>query len=914
MAIKKTASNIKKAITKKKTEKKADKEAQKPKESKSSTSKKNGMSLYSNLAYKRRVKQDQRARKKAEELAKLPKNPFLRFLARLRPDRLFKWWFSKENQIRLLKIFVAFILIIIIAIGGLFLYFKKDLAEIDPEELANRVQDTVNVYLDRNGEVLWEDKGSGDYRLVVDGGDISTYMRQATVAAEDRNFYNHIGVDFSALLRAAYMTLTGKQVQGGSTLTQQLIKQVYFSDEAQDRGVGGIPRKIKEAILAIEVEKMYDKEQIITLYLNESPYGGRRNGVESAAQTYFGKSAKDLDLAESALLAAIPNNPGRFNPYNTTYHSDLLARQKYILDAMKDMGYITEEQAEEAKKVDIIAKVHPEADQYVGIKAPWFVLEVKSQLEAKYGIKTMREGGFTIKTTLDLRAQRIAESAIWDGSQIFYKNNSDNATLVSVDVETSQVIAMVGSFDWNKAGYGQVNAATSLLEPASSIKPILDYTPLFIQRDGINYAPGTVLRDENIDKLYCNGNVGRCKLRNASGRFYGDTTIRSALAGSLNIPAVKALYINGIENSLDIAHKLGDVSYCANGETAGLSMAIGGGCAVRPVEHANAYASLARGGVYKDLAYVLEVKNATGDVIESWSDTEGTRVVDEQVAYMVTDILSDVNSRRFTFGGLYNRAGFYSSKTWFAAKTGTTDNGASKAKDSWLLSYSPVVATAIWNGNHDGRALSNGGHDVCFKISASYIDRIHEEVYGADGKWKSGDRIHEPSGMQHMSVNGKNDVWPSWYNKTKSSGITEETMAFDSVSKKKATDCTPAETRIDVTVSKIIDPMTKQEHFYAGGYDTENEDDVHSCSDAKPSVSMSVTDNKNGTWTVTANIKNGRYYLQNYSINVNGGLVKSADISTSGTVTYDTSEEPTSASVRVTDTAGYSASASWSKK
>ena len=678
MAIKKTANNIKKAIEKKKSVKKADKEAQKPRTS----SKKNGMSLYSNLAYKRRVKQDQRARKKAEELAKLPKNPFLRFLARLRPDRFFKWWFSKENQLRLLKIFVAFILIVIIAIGGLFLYFKKDLSEIDPEELANRVQDTVNTYLDRNGVVLWEDKGSGDYRLVVDGGDISTYMRQATVAAEDRNFYNHIGVDFSALARAAYMTLTGKQVQGGSTLTQQLIKQVYFSDEAQDRGLTGLPRKIKEAILAIEVEKMYDKEQIITLYLNESPYGGRRNGVESAAQTYFGKSAKDLDLAESALLAAIPNNPGRFNPYNTTYHKDLLARQKYILDAMKDMGYITEEQAKEAKDVDIIAKIKPEADQYAGMKAPWFVLEVKSQLEAKYGIKTMREGGFTIKTTLDYRAQQIAEQAVKDGSTLFYRNKSDNAALVSVDVETAQVIAMVGSYDWNKEGYGQVNSTTSLLEPASSIKPILDYTPLFTQRDGINYGPGTVLRDENIDRIYCSGNVGKCKLRNASGSFYGDVTIRQALAGSLNIPAVKALYINGIENSLDIAHKLGDLSYCANGETAGLSMGIGGGCGVRPVEHANAYASLARGGVYKEIAYVLEVKNATGDVIEAWTDSEGVRAVDQQVAYMTTSILSDINARRYTFGSLYNRAGFYSNKVWFAAKTGTTDNGMGKAKDS----------------------------------------------------------------------------------------------------------------------------------------------------------------------------------------------------------------------------------------
>ena len=472
---------------------------------------------------------------------------------------------------------------------------------------------------------------------------------------------------------------------------------------------------------------------------------------------------------------------------------------------------------------------------------------------------------------------------------------------------------MVGSYDWNKPGYGQVNAATSLLEPASSIKPILDYAPLFVQRDGVNYAPGTVLRDENIDRLYCGGNTGKCRLRNASNQFYGNVTIRQALAGSLNIPAVKALYINGIENSLETAHKLGDLSYCTNGETAGLSMGIGGGCGVRPVEHANAYATLARGGVYKELAYILEIKNATGDVIESWSDSEGTRAVDEQVAYMVTDILSDVNSRRFTFGSLYNAAGFYSNKTWFAAKTGTTDNGGGRAKDSWLLSYSPVLATAIWNGNHDGRALSSGNHNVAFRISANYIDRVHAEVYGPDGKWKSGDRIHEPAGMQHMSVNGKNDIWPSWYNKSKSSGITNEKMVFDSVSKKKATDCTPEETRIEVEVSKMIDPMTGKEVFYAGGYDTENEDDVHQCGDAKPNASISVTENEDGTWTVSANISNGRYYLQNYSLTVNGTNVKSGEISASGTITYVSNTEPTSASVHVTDTGGYATTADWKK-
>ena len=905
---KKTAS-IKKAITKKKTEKKADKEAQKKKPQENVRSR--GLKLYSNLAYKRRVKADQRARKKAEELAELPKNPFLRFFARLRPDRFFKWWFSRDNQIRLLKIFIAFVLIVIIAIGGLFLYYKKDLAEIDPEELANRVQNTVNTYLDRNGEVLWEDKGSGDYRLVVDGSEISTYMRQATVAIEDKNFYSHMGVDFGALIRAAFVTLTGGAVQGGSTLTQQLIKQVYFADEAQDRGLGGIPRK--EAILAIEVEKMYDKEQIITLYLNESPYGGRRNGIESAARTYFGKSAKDLDLAESALLAAVPNNPAVLNPYNEAGHKRLISRQHKVLKNMVEMGYVTQEEADAAKEIDIIAKILPEADQYADMKAPWFVLEVKSQLETKYGIKTMREGGFTIKTSLDLRAQNIAEQAIRDGSALFYQNHSDNATLVSVDVETAQVIAMVGSSDWNAPGYGQVNASTSLLEPASSIKPILDYTPLFMQRDGMNFAPGTVLKDENIDEIYCRGSSGRCRIRNASGRFYGNITIRQSLAGSLNIGAVKALYINGIENSLDIAHKLGDVSYCANGELAGLSMAIGGGCGVRPVEHANAYASLARGGVYKDLVYTLEVKNASGDVIESWSDNEGTRVVDEQVAYMTTSILSDVNARAGVFGGLARAAGFYSSKTWFAAKTGTTENGAGSAKDSWIMTYSPVLATAIWNGNHDGRVLTSDTHNICFKISASYIDRVHEEVYGADGRWKSGDKINEPAGMQHMSVNGHADIWPGWYNKTKSSGISTENMTFDSVSKKLATDCTPASTRVEVEVSKIIDPMTQKEVLTAEGYDTEAEDDVHSCSDTKPSVSGIEKKGSDGSWSVDVTVSIPR--TTHYTVSINGAVAKEGDIVSGGTLHVSSSDEPTSATVTLKDELGYTASksGSWAK-
>jgi len=870
--------------------------------------KKSAMSVYSNLAYKRRVKADQRIRKQAEYLASLPKNPVARFFAQLRPDRVFKFWFSRDGLVRILKGLAALFLVGVIAIGGLFLYFKKDLAQIDAEGLASRVTDTVNTYLDRNGVVLWEDKGDGDYRLVVDGSEISTYMRQATVAIEDRNFYNHVGVDLRALVRASWVTLSGGAVQGGSTLTQQLIKQVYFSDEAANRDVSGLPRKIKEVILAIEVEKKYSKEQIITMYLNESPYGGRRNGVESGARTYFGKSAKDLTLAESALLAAIPNNPAHLNPYNAAGHKALITRQHYVLDGMVDMGYITREQADEAKAVDILETIQPEASQFANIKAPWFVLEVKSKLEAKYGIRTMRSGGFTITTTLDYRAQEYAEAAIDIGEQYMYINGTDNATLVSVDVETSQVIAMVGSVDWSKPGYGQVNAATSLLEPASSIKPLLDYAPLFVEREGQNWGPGSILTDEDINALYCSGYVGRCSIKNASGATYGAVTIRQSLAGSLNRPAVKALYINGIKNSLEVLHALGNVSYCTQGENAGLSMAIGGGCAVRPVEHANAYASIARGGAYKDLAYWLEVKNSSGDVIDVWEDVEGKQVVDPQVAYMISDILADVNARRFVFGSLANSTGFAVPGVWTAIKTGTSENGAGKAKDSWFVSYSPVLATVIWNGNHDGTVMRTSSYAVTSRITGSFVENVHKNVYGPDGKWHADQAIERPPGLQTLTVNGRADIWPSWYN-DKTSGTTKETMTFDSISKGVATRCTPESTRVEVTVSRIIDPMTKREVLVApNGFDPKREDDIHDCGDIRQTLTgITIGGGASGPWTITATVggANATFALERYDIVVDGVLVDSGIPSRNQTISFTQQDSFRSVTITIVDVAGY---------
>ena len=877
---------------------KSSKKEKKPEQKTKKTAKKK-VGLYTNLSYKHKARKEAEARRKAEDLATLPKEPVKRFFARLHPKRVFKWWFSWRGQKQILKFFAACFLLLIILIGGLFLYYKKDLDQIRLDEM--NISETVNTYLDRNGEVLWKDTGNDNYRLVVKSEDIPENMKNATIAIEDRNFRSHIGVDFIGLTRAFFSTITGKQVQGGSTLTQQLIKQVYFADEAQSENRGGLSRKIKELILAIELEKMYSKEEILTMYLNQSPYGGRRNGVESAAQTYFGKSAKDLTLAECALLASIPNNPAVYNPYNEYGHEDLIWRQQYTLDVMAEMGFITKEEAEEAKQVAILDTIRPESSQYADAKAPHFVLEVRKQLEDKYGISTMRAGGWTIKTTLDLRAQKIAEDAVRVGMSHAYKNHSDNLALVSLDVETSQVVAMVGSSDFSNPTYGELNVTTdSLIEPGSSIKPILDYSPLFMQREGINYGPGSILKDENIDKIYCN-NARRNCMTNATNSFYGNVTIRFSLGHSLNVAAVKALYINGIENSLEIAHALGDTSYCANRDGYGLSIAIGSGCGVRMVEHANAYASIARGGSYKDISYILEVKNSTGDVIESWTDQPATPVVDPQVAYMISDILADGGARFgiYAAGGSQS-AGYVIPGVWTATKTGTTTTAnAAVTKDSLMESYSTAVSTLVWNGNHDGSGLSSNTHDIARYTVAEYMGRVHNEVYGPDGKWDTNSRPIQPAGIQRLTVNGKNDIWPSWFNASKNSGIAKETVNFNRYNHLLATDCTAEAYKIGVEVTKVTDPITGKDTITAPEpYNAEVND---TCDYNPPAVSVSTS----GT-NIIATVTKGSYDIAGATLNIDETDKGSVTIGAGGVVsgyTLDGTEK--TIRVTVSDTVGY---------
>lgn len=865
--------------------------------------------VYSNLTKRVKTKRDAAARRKAERLASLPKHPVKRFFHRLHPKRFWAYWFSKEGIIMALKIAGIAILVLALIVGALFAYFRRDLDQIRPGEIDKRVQSTVTKYYDRNGILLWEDKGDGNYKLVVESDELSDNLKKATVAIEDRDFFRHSGVSIEGTTRAAFNNLFGGEVQGGSTLTQQLVKQVFFADEAGDRGLSGIPRKIKELILAIEIERMYDKDQILTLYLNESPFGGRRNGAESGAQTYFGKSAAELSIAESALLAAIPQNPSVYDPYNVAGHAGLIARQHDVLDAMRDVGYITQEEADQAKEIAILDTIQPLSSQFEGIKAPHFVQMVREELENELGKTTVGRGGLSVTTTLDVRIQDKLQEAVDEMFDSYVPNFAGftNGAATVADSKTGQIVALVGSRDFDYPGFGQDNAATAYIQPGSSVKSFV-YSELFEQKpEGQqNYGSGTILKDERIDDIY------GARLQNADRRYAGDVTIRTSLATSRNVPAVKAMYINDnaeqLETSktLETIRAMGADSYCTVGDdrTAGLALAIGG-CGVQQIDMVNAYTTLARGGVYKPQSSILEVKNSSDEVLQKWADVEGERVISEQSAYIVSDILSDVNASAAL--GSYTAKNIPGVKT--ATKTGTSDKGGN-AKDLWMFSYSPSLTMGVWLGNPDTTVLRNGTSSLGSPIVASVMEFAHKEVYGPEEKWNEGDWLSRPQGIQQVG----NQLYPSWWSRTQ--GQSNDTLTFDRLSRKRATDCTPSGAQIEFEVIRRVDPVT-DEPIYSNvpsGYDATEDDDRHDCNDQKPTLASSANVSSgpgDETWTIRVGVTAGTFGIDSSGVRM---TVDSQQLSVAKqgnfyVATYEGEESPTgSITVTVTDTGYYTAS------
>jgi membrane peptidoglycan carboxypeptidase len=600
-------------------------------------------------------------------------------------------------------------------LGSLFLlgfmaYVSKDLP--NPNALTERtISQTTKIY-DRTGEhLLYEIFGDenrtlkqiqegfckDDETIDFDPKGIPLFALQATVAAEDRNFCEHGGFDVKGLLRAVFQNLLGNRV-GGSTLTQQLVKNAILSNEKT------ITRKVKELVLSVELERRYSKDEILQIYFNEIPYGSTYYGLEAAAQNYYSKSVNELTLAEAATLAGLPKAPSTYlnNP------DRLLVRRNYILDEMLELGFITEEDHAMAVLEDTGVEI-----SLNNIDAPHFVLYVKEQLEKTYGQREVEEGGLRVITTLDFDMQMIAEEEVLNGVETNGERYGfTNAALVAIDPKTGQILSMVGSKDYfDDEIDGQVNVTTRLRQPGSSFKPIV-YTKSF----EMGYTPNTILWDVKTTFPTVTGNYTPL---NYDLEERGPVRMRDAIQGSLNIPAVKMVYMVGVENALDFATKLGYGSF-SDHSAFGLSLVLGGG-EVRLLEHTNAYATFANDGVKYDTASILRVENSKGDVLDEWKERDGKKVIEPNIAHTITHVLSDNNARTPFFGSSsYLQLG----DRPVAAKTGTTND----YRDGWLLGYTPSLAVGVWGGNNNNTAMNRGagGSTVAGPIWNTFMKRTLE--------------------------------------------------------------------------------------------------------------------------------------------------------------------------------------------
>ncbi len=576
--------------------------------------------------------------------------------------------------------------VVIIPLIGLFLYIAKDLPEAGNVN-KRFVAESTKIY-DRTGShILYEVHGE-EKRTVVPFDQIPEIVRAATISLEDQGFYHHFGLKPTAILRAALKDIvTFDASQGGSTITQQFVKNSLLSNERT------ITRKLKEAILSIELETLFSKDEILAMYLNEIPYGQNAYGIEAAAQTYFGKSAKDLTLDEAALLASLPRGTTYYSPYGS-HPERLIARKEYALHQMADLGYITKEQAQEAIDTPTLDKVLPQKDI---IAAPHFVMYVKDYLQEKYGDQAIEQGGYKVITTLDWDKQQLAEEAVREGSKNNTSWKASNAALVAMDPKTGQILAMVGSKDYfDESIDGQVNVATRDRQPGSSFKPFV-YLTAFTK----GYLPETMLYD--VETEFDTGDGKGYKPVNYNGQFNGPLPMKKALGGSLNIPAVKTLYLAGVKDSIKLAKDLG-IQGLNDPDRVGLSLVLGGG-EVQLLDHVNAYSTLATGGVRHDKVSILNIKDVTGAVVEEYQEKPGERVVEEKYVAMLDSILSDNSNRAWVFGE--NSPLRFDSRP-VSAKTGTTN----EFRDGWTMGYTPNLAVGVWAGNNDNSPMKEGADGV----------------------------------------------------------------------------------------------------------------------------------------------------------------------------------------------------------
>lgn len=565
---------------------------------------------------------------------------------------------------------------------SVFMYFfvLKDIPKAT--QLGSSSQPQSSKIYDRNGELLYT-MYTGRNQTYLPLENIPKNIQQATIAIEDRNFYNHGAIDVQGILRAVYVNFRGERVEGGSTLTQQLVKSSLLTPERT------IERKAKEIILSFIVEAIYPKNKILEMYLNQVSYGGTAYGVDAASQVYFNKPVSDLTLAEAAFLAGLPQAPSRYSPFGS-HPEEGQERQKRVLRAMLEEGYITEDQMNEA--VDEGLEFSAIRDE---IKAPHFVFYVKDFLTEKYGEKMIEQGGLSITTTLDLKTQKLVEDAIATEGARLNENNWYNAASVVTHPMTGEILAMAGSRDYfDSQRDGNVNVAIAKRQPGSSIKPINFATGL------INgYTAATPF----VDKKVCFPNPGQAAYcpRNYDGSFHGVVQMREALANSYNIPAVKMLKLNTVEKMIEVAEKMGIDSFTDSPDRYGLSLTLGGG-EVTMLQMTEAFGVFANSGYRIPLQPILKIERSNGEVIEEYkkptSILSGKKVIPEGVAFIISHILQDNQARTPAFG---SNSPLRIPDYPVSVKTGTTND----YRDNWTIGYTPSYVVSVWVGNNDNTPL-----------------------------------------------------------------------------------------------------------------------------------------------------------------------------------------------------------------
>ncbi len=610
------------------------------------------------------------------------------------------------------------------------LYFAKDLP--DPSRLAERdVVESTKIFA-RNGELLYEVHGDAK-RTAVSLDQVAPAAKQAVIAIEDKDFYRHGGISIRGMLRSVLRLALNLNASGGSgsTLTQQFVKNAILTNERSPT------RKLREIILSVTLEARYSKNEILSFYLNEIPWGRNAYGVEAAADSYFGKHAEDLDLAESAYLAALIQSPTRYNPFGPN-RATLDGRKDYVLQLMREQGYITDAQKTEAAAEQVTFQPGKAT-----LRAPHFTLWVQDYLAARYGEKTVQEGGLKVYTTLDMRMQEIAERAVQEGVEKNSKKyGASNAALVAIEPGTGQILAMVGSKDYfgdpepagctpgkNCRFEPNVNVAVAERQPGSSFKPYV-YLTAFSKDHG--YAPATMLTDvvTNFGTF-----AGKSYIpQDYDGGERGPVSMRKALAGSLNIPAVKTLALVGVDDAVQTARNLGITSPLKD---CGLSLVLGG-CEVRLVDHVAAYSSIANHGTRNDRTAILKVEDRSGAVLEEYQ-ARPREAVDPEAAYLLTSIMTDNGARTYIFG---QNSPLTLKDRPVAAKTGTTQSW----RDGWTVGFTPSLAAGVWAGNNDGTLMHKGADGVF--VAAPIWNRFMAEVLAST----TPEQFQKPAGIQTVTV------------------------------------------------------------------------------------------------------------------------------------------------------------------